>query len=145
MKVRDVMTQQVHSIGANETVDAAARTLTHYNIGALPVCGSDGSLQGLVTDRDLVIRCMASGKQPDKTKVKDVMTGKVQTVDPDMELPVAAHLMGRLQVRRLPVVKEGKVCGMVSLGDLAKQEETVMDAADALWDISENLSSRGGW
>lgn len=143
MKVRDVMTQQVHSIGANETVDAAARTLTHYNIGALPVCGSDGSLQGLVTDRDLVIRCMASGKQPEKTRVQDVMTGKVQTVDPDMELPVAAHLMGRLQVRRLPVVKEGRLCGMVSLGDLAKRESSVMDAADALSDISENLSSRG--
>lgn len=143
MKVRDVMTQQVHSIGANETVDAAARTLTHYNIGALPVCGNDGSLQGMVTDRDLVIRCMASGRQPEKTRVQDVMTGKVQTVDPDMELPVAAHLMGRLQVRRLPVVKEGRLCGMLSLGDLAKREDSIMDAADALGDISENLSSRG--
>lgn len=143
MKVRDVMTQQVHSINANETVDAAARTLTHYNIGVLPVCGSDGSLQGVVTDRDLVIRCMASGRQPEKTRVQDVMTGKVQTVDPDMELPVAAHLMGRLQVRRLPVVKEGRLCGMVSLGDLAKRESSVMDAADALSDISENLSTRG--
>lgn len=143
MKVRDVMTQQVYSINANETVDAAARTLTHYNIGVLPVRGSDGSLQGVVTDRDLVIRCMATGRQPEKTRVQDVMTGKVQTVDPDMELPVAAHLMGRLQVRRLPVVKEGRLCGMVSLGDLAKREDSIMDAADALSDISENLSTRG--
>lgn len=140
MKVRDIMTESVIQIDPAESVEVAARTLTQYNIGILPVCGKDGKLCGVVTDRDLVTRCLASGRQPGKTPVRDVMTGRVLTVQPDMDSGVAAHLMGRQQVRRLPVVDAGKLCGMVSLGDLAKQEESVMDAADALGDISDNIS-----
>lgn len=145
MKVRDVMTKPAIHISPGATVAAAARTLTHYNIGILPVCGNDGALCGLVTDRDMVIRCLASGKSPADTTVKEVMTSQVTSVQPDMELGVAAHLMGRRQIRRLPVVENGKLCGMVSLGDLAKREESVMDAADALNDISSNISGGSLW
>ena len=70
------------------------------------------------------------------------MTEQVTAVSPNMETGVAAHLMGRLQIRRLPVVENGRLCGMVSLGDLAKREETVLDAGDVLADISSNISSR---
>ncbi len=142
MKVRDVMTRHVIRIGEWEPVEVAARTLTHYNIGVLPVCGGDGKLCGVVTDRDLVTRCMASGRSAADTKVRDVMTLQITTAGPDMEVGVAAHLMGRLQVRRLPVVENGRLCGMVSLGDIACREESVMDAADALSDISAQLSQR---
>ena len=142
MKVRDIMTAPAVYTVPGESVEVAARTLTHYNIGALPVCTADGKLCGMLTDRDLVTRCMASGRKPSETKVRDVMTGKVEQAQPDMDAAVAAHLMGRLQIRRLPVVENGKVCGMLSLGDLAKREDSVMDAADALCDISGNLSSR---
>ena len=145
MKVRDIMTKPVIHISPAESVEVAARTLAQYNIGALPVCGNDGKLCGVITDRDLVTRCVASGKRPADTLVREVMTGQVQSVQPDMEAGVAAHLMGRQQVRRLPVVENGKLCGMVSLGDLAKREESVMDAADALTDISDNISHRSGW
>jgi len=145
MKVRDLMTKPAIHISPNESVEVAARTLTQYNIGALPVCGADGKLCGVLTDRDVVIRCVASGKQPSQTAVREVMTGKVLSVQPDMEAGVAAHLMGRQQVRRLPVVEQGKLCGMVSLGDLSKTEESVMDAADALADISSNVSDGGVW
>ena len=102
MKVRDVMTKQVVRIGAEEPVEVAARALTYYNVGVLPVCGMDGRLCGVVTDRDLVTRCMASGRGAATTKVRDVMTGQVISAGPDMDLGVAAHLMGRQQVRRLP-------------------------------------------
>jgi CBS domain-containing protein len=139
MKVRELMTKQVIRIHPDEPVAVAARTLTQYNIGALPVCGRDGQLYGMVTDRDLVIRCMAAGRDPGSMKVRDVMTGGVVSTSPDAEIGVAAHLMGHRQVRRLPVVENGKLCGMVSLGDLAGREESVMDAADALTDISENI------
>ena len=139
MKVRELMTKQVIRIHPDEPVAVAARTLTQYNIGALPVCGRDGQLYGMVTDRDLVIRCMAAGRDPGSMKVRDVMTGGVVSTSPDTEIGVAAHLMGHRQVRRLPVVENGKLCGMVSLGDLAGREESVMDAADALTDISENI------
>lgn len=139
MKLKDIMTAAPVTVSPTETVDVAARTLTHYNIGALPVCASDGSLKGMVTDRDLVIRCLAAGKKADKTLVREVMTTGVVSAHPDMDAAVAAHLMGREQIRRLPVVQEGHLQGMVSLGDLAKSEACVLDAADALGDISENV------
>ena len=142
MKIRDIMTNQVIRIDPEESVAVAARTLAHYNIGALPVCGDDGRLCGVVTDRDLVTRCMASGRAPEHTKVRDVMTGRIVSASPDMLTGVAAHLMGREQIRRLPVVENGKLCGMVSLGDLANREECNPDAADALGDICANLSER---
>lgn len=145
MKVRDIMTKPAIHISPGESVEVAARTLAHYNIGVLPVCGNDGKLCGLVTDRDMVTRCMASGKLPANTTVREIMTGQVTSVQPDMEAGVAAHLMGRQQIRRLPVVENGKLCGMVSLGDLAKREESVMDAADALNDISSNVSDHSLW
>lgn len=142
MKVRDIMTNTVIGISAEESVEVAARQLAHYNIGALPVCSKDGKLCGMVTDRDLVIRCVASGQLPANTTVRQVMTKQVISAQPDMEVGVAAHLMGRQQVRRLPVTENGKLCGMVSLGDLASREQSVMDAADALSDITSNISQR---
>ena len=142
MKLREIMTDSVIKIDPEETVAVAARTLTHYNIGALPVCGKDGKLCGVVTDRDLVTRCMATDKTPETTRVRDVMTGQVVSASPEMDTGVAAHLMGRQQIRRLPVVENGRLCGMVSLGDLAVREQSNPDAADALGDISTNISKR---
>ena len=141
MKVRDLMTSPVIRVGPGESVEVAARTLAQYNIGILPVCHEDGTICGLVTDRDLVTRCMAANRAPDKTAVRQVMTGTVLTAKPDMDAGVAAHLMGRQQIRRLPVVENGKLCGILSLGDLANREESVMDAADALMDISSNVTT----
>ena len=85
---------------------------------------------------------MAAGHPADKTKVRQVMTSQITSVQPDMDVGVAAHLMGRQQIRRLPVIENGKLCGMVSLGDMAVLEDCVMDAADALADITNNLSTR---
>lgn len=142
MKVREVMTNPVIRIHPEESVAVAARTLTHYNIGALPVCGSDGRVCGLVTDRDLVTRCVAGGRRPENTRVREIMTTQIISASPDMDAGAAAHLMGRQQIRRLPVVENGKLCGMVSLGDLAGREECGYDAADALTDICSNVSFR---
>ena len=142
MKIRQIMSSPAISVGEGETVEVAARTLAQYNIGVLPVCNTRGEVCGMVTDRDLVTRCMAANKQPGKTTVKEIMTGQVASIQPDTEIGVAAHLMGRLQVRRLPVVENGRLCGMVSLGDLAVRDETAVDASDALTDISSNLSAR---
>ena len=142
MKLRDIMTQSPVKIHPEESVAVAARMLTRHNIGALPVCGSDGKICGVVTDRDLVTRCMASERPAERIRVRDVMTGRVISAAPDMEIGAAAHLMGREQVRRLPVVENGRLCGMVSLGDLASREESSIDAGDALSDISANISQR---
>lgn len=141
MKVREVMTDSVIKIHPEESVAVAARALAHYNIGILPVCRNDGSICGLVTDRDLVTRCLAAGKSPENTHVREVMTGQVISAQPEMDTGAAAHLMGRRQIRRLPVVDNGRLCGMVSLGDLANREECNPDAADALGDICTNVSN----
>ena len=142
MKLREIMTNTVVRIHPDESVAVAARTLQRYNIGALPVCGSDGRICGLVTDRDIVIRCLAAGRQPASTPVRDVMTTQVVSARPDMDTAAAAQLMGRQQIRRLPVVENGRLCGMVSLGDLANREESTYDATDALKEISGNVSVR---
>lgn len=142
MKLRDIMTKSVIRIDPEESVAVAARTLAHYNIGVLPVCGGDGRICGLVTDRDLVTRCLASGRSPASMTVREVMTGNVISAQPDMDAGAAAHLMGRQQIRRLPVVENGRLCGMVSLGDLANREESIYDATDALAEISSNVSLR---
>ena len=143
MKVRELMTTPVIRIHPEESVAVAARTLARYNIGILPVCGSDGRICGLVTDRDLVTRCLASGRSPAVTPVRDVMTTQVLSARPDMDARSAAAMMGRSQIRRLPVMENGRLCGMVSLGDLAVREETGIDAADALGEISNSVSERG--
>ena len=144
MKLREVMTNPVIRIHPDESVTVAARMLTRYNIGILPVCGNDGRLQGLVTDRDIVTRCLASGRSPAATTVKDVMTSRIVSARPDMDADLAAGLMGSRQIRRLPVVENGKLCGMVSLGDLAQWNETTYDAGDALAEISSSLSAEDG-
>lgn len=143
MKIRDIMTKPVVRIHPEETVTVAARMLEHNNIGAIPVCGSDGRLCGMVTDRDIVTRCLAAGKSPQNTSVREVMTGKVYVARPDMEASLVAGLMGKEQIRRMPVMENGKLCGMVSLGDLARKEESSAEAAEALTEISSQLSSRG--
>ena len=142
MKIRDVMSAPAVSIAPGESVEVAARTLARYNIGALPVCAANGKLCGVVTDRDLVTRCVAANRNPAATPVRDVMTRDVISADADMELGVASHLMGRQQVRRLPVTENGYIKGIISLGDLARQEDNIMDAADALSDISCHISGR---
>ena len=141
MEIKDIMTRNVVSIDPAESVEIAARTMARYNVGALPVC-KGGKLCGILTDRDIVTRCLAANRQPANTTVRQVMTERVTTVRPDMETGAAAHLMGRLQIRRLPVVEDGKICGMVSLGDMAIREETTLDAGDVLADVSSNLSQR---
>ena len=135
MKLREIMAQPVVRIHPGENVAVAARLLERSNIGCLPVCGSDGKLCGVVTDRDLVVRCLAAGKNPGTTSVREVMTRQTLAAFPDMEAREAAALMGQHQVRRLPVLENGRLCGMVSLGDLARTGEE----GEALERISSNV------
>ena len=136
MLVRDIMSQRVIRVHPEECVAVAARQLATNHIGAMPVCGNDGRLLGVVTDRDLVVRCLAAGRSPEKTRVREVMTGNVVSVAPDTGIRTAATVMGHRQVRRLPVVEDGKLLGMISLSDLAAREESAFDAVDALSAIS---------
>lgn len=142
MKVKELMSETVIDIRSEESVSVAARRLTHYNIGALLVRDRNGSLCGILTDRDIVTRCLAANRMPEHTRVGDIMTAGVVSVQSQAEASAAAGLMGKRQIRRLPVVEDGKLCGMLSLGDLAKNPECGYDAGDALSEIADNISRR---
>ncbi len=125
-----------------DTALTASRLLSRHNIGSLPVCTGDGRLQGIVTDRDIVLRCVASGRNPETTPVSDIMSTNVVSVSPTDEVSTAASLMSNEKIRRLPVVDKGRVAGMLSLGDIAKSRSFNMEAARALTDISSNVKKK---
>lgn len=141
MKANEIMSAPAIGVVAKETVAVSARMPENYNVGALPVCGADSRLCGMITDRDLAVRCLAAGANAGRMKVKEVMTKRVAYVRPESDLPATTEIMGRNQVRRLTVLENGKLCGMVSLGEPAANEETGTTAGETLTQISEGLSS----
>lgn len=143
MKVAELMTGHVISASQRDPVTAAARLMKRHNLGALPVCDEEGRLRGLVTDRDIVTRCVAMDYDPADTMLREIMTRGIQTCAADAEVEQAMELMRREQVRRVPVTEDGKLVGMVSLADLARRERFSMEAAQALSHISSNLHRRG--
>ena len=139
MRVRECMNSHVISVSPEESVAVAARIMSRHNVGALPVRAMDGSLCGIVTDRDMVVRCMALERSPAQTPVSRVMTDRVATVPPTASLSQAAACMAKEQVRRLPVVEGRRLVGMVTLGDLSHRDDYAMDAAEALSEITANV------
>ena len=142
MQVKEVMSRRIIAISPEETVAVAARLLSQHNIGALPVCNRDGRLRGMVTDRDIVVRCVAAGDDPERTRVAEIMTRRVLAAEPDRSVDEAARLMAREQVRRLPVQEHGRLVGMVTACDLARREKLDAEFAEAMRGISANLVRR---
>jgi CBS domain-containing protein len=134
-KIADIMSTDCVTVTPQDNLYEAAKLMKTHDIGFVPVI--DGrKLIGVLTDRDLVIRGYAD-KQPGTISVKDVLTGDVQTVSPQMSVDEAAAIMASSQIRRLPVVENGQLMGVVSLGDLAVREIFVNEAGEALSNISE--------
>lgn len=142
MPIRDLMTKTVVSIAPEESVALAARLLLRHDLGALPVCDEGGHVLGMVTDRDIVTRCVAAGEDPRRVPVADVMTRGLTVASPEDKAEQCARLMAASQVRRLPVVEEGKLVGMLSLGDLARSHRCAMECAAALEDITNGVRKR---
>lgn len=142
MLISDIMSPNVVSITPDESASLAARLLYRHNIGSLPVCGEDGQLRGIVTDRDIVLRCVAAESDPETTPVKEIMSKGIVTCSPEDDVRAATKLMSSEQVRRVPVVSDGKVVGMVALGDMAKTYTYDMEASKALSDISANVRNK---
>ena len=138
MQVRSVMTRRAICVDEAETVAAAARLMSRYSVGALPVC-SGGRLEGMVTDRDIALRCVAAGLDPNHTRVKAVMTAGTVTVRAEQDAAEAARTMAQRRVRRLPVEENGAVVGMLSLGDLSAQPAFTMETAAAFSEICSEL------
>ncbi|AIM16979.1 MULTISPECIES: CBS domain-containing protein [Neobacillus] len=135
-QLRDIMTSNVVTVNETQTVQEAAALMSQYNIGAIPVVNNNKEVVGMITDRDITLRTTAQGEGA-QTPVSQVMTAqKIVQATPDMDVHEAANLMAQQQIRRLPVTENGKIVGMVALGDLAVQNIYANEAEQALQSIS---------
>lgn len=135
MTVRDIMNPQVVSVSPQEEIVRVAERMAQADIGCVPVV-ENGRVEGMLTDRDIVLRCVAEGRDPMLCTAGDIMTRSAAYVYADQSLADAAVQMGDEQVRRLPVLDRGRLVGMVSLGDVAKAHLRDAEVADALAEIS---------
>jgi CBS domain-containing protein len=134
-KARDIMSGGVEFIGMDATIEDAARKLAANDIGVLPICNTEGRLQGMLTDRDIVVKVIAAGMDPTSTTVEQVAQGtEVVTIGADDSVEEALQTMKDHKVRRLPVIDGHKVVGMVSQGDIATNlpEAKVGDLVEAI-------------
>lgn len=137
MNLKDVMTTKVETITPETTVYEAAEEMRKSDVGSIPICQGE-QVEGIITDRDIVTRVLAQGKDPGKTPVRDVMTKHVQCVFADEDVGVAAQRMEDEQIRRLLVVDDDHhLVGIVSLGDLATCMEDLRTVGKTLEGISE--------
>jgi CBS domain-containing protein len=131
---REVMTGGAECVGENETLLDAARKLADLDVGAMPICGEDNRLKGMLTDRDIVVKALAQGKDPGSTRAGDLAQGKPVTIGADDSVEEALQTMKDHKVRRLPVIDGHDLIGIVSQADLAKNidEEKVGDLVEAI-------------
>ncbi|UMZ74151.1 CBS domain-containing protein [Natranaerofaba carboxydovora] len=134
MKVKDIMTSEIYSINKQENIARAAQIMRESDIGALPV--TDGErIVGVLTDRDIAVRNVAMQHNPE-IPVEEVMTANIINCSPETTVEEASDLMAKYQVRRLPVIENGNLVGMVSLGDLATESRTDEEAGYTLSQVS---------
>ncbi len=133
MQVKEIMSTNVVTVNKEDTIDKVAGVMQRYDVGAVPVLNGD-SLCGMVTDRDLVIRCVAQDKEAKSCMVEEVMTPTAACLTPEQTVEEALKMMSLEQVRRLPVLHNGKVQGIISLADIARSHRE-MEAAECLSDI----------
>ena len=135
-KARDIMTPDCTCIGENDTLLDAARRLAELDVGALPICGEDNRLKGMLTDRDIVVKALAQGKDPASTRAGELGQGDSQTVTigADDSVDEALRTMIDYKVRRLPVIDGRELVGIVSQADVATNldEERVGDLVEAI-------------
>jgi CBS domain-containing protein len=135
-KARDIMTPDCTCVGENDTLIDAAKRLAELDVGALPICGEDNRLKGMVTDRDIVVKALAQGKDPASTKAGELGAGdgNTVTIGADDSIEEALRTMSEHQVRRLPVIDGRELVGIVSQADIARNydEEKVGDLVEAI-------------
>lgn len=129
--VKDVMSKDIIAVLPSDTAAEAARLMKEHNIGVIPVV-SAGKIQGMITDRDIALRCVAGSKDATKTKASDIMTTQIATVSPDQSVNDAINTMSQSHVSRLPVVNSGCIDGIISFADVAKCGCNDMEIAKAL-------------
>ncbi|PYY55898.1 MULTISPECIES: CBS domain-containing protein [unclassified Curtobacterium] len=135
--VRELMTESVECIGENDPLTQAAKLMADLDVGALPICGDDDRLKGMLTDRDIVVKCLAYGGDPATKTAKDLGFTEVVTIGADDDIQEALRMMQEHQVRRLPVIDGHRLAGMISQADIATQLPN-----EATGETVENISEQ---
>jgi CBS domain-containing protein len=133
---KDIMTPGPRCVGENDTLVDAARLMASLDVGALPICGEDKRLKGMVTDRDIVVKCIAQGGDPASTTAGSLAEGKPVTIGADDDIEEALEVMKRYQVRRLPVIDGHDLVGIISQADIALSL-AAQDVGETVAEISE--------
>ena len=141
MNIRDVMTPNPTTVSPNDSIQSAARVMRDEDTGVVPVV-DNGKPVGVITDRDIVVRAVAEDRGMNRP-VRDIVTTELVAVHPDMSVEEATELMSEHQVRRLPVIDNDRLVGIVSIGDIAVKEGKDGRVGDALQHISEGVKERG--
>jgi CBS domain-containing protein len=133
-KARDIMTGTPECASVNDSLADAARKMRDLEVGSLPICGDDNRLKGMVTDRDIVVKCVAEGEDPTRVKISSLAEGKPVTIGADDSVEDVLRTMRDHGVRRLPVIDGHELIGIVSQADVAKNlpEDKIGDLVEAL-------------
>ena len=123
MKVKECMCENVCTCAPDATVSEAAKKMCDHHIGCIPVCDNNNCVVGILTDRDIILRSVACGKDSNSTKISDIMTCNAICCDCNNEITKASNLMGEYQIRRIPVTENGKLVGILTLGDMARNKQ----------------------
>ena len=136
MKVKEIMSKDVASLNTQDSVEHAAQLMKQYDVGSIPVCQQQ-KIIGIVTDRDIALRSIAEGKDTKQQKVQDIMSSNPVVGSPEMEVNDAAKIMSEQQIRRLPIVENNSLIGIVALGDISMEPTQQDNAEEALKNISK--------
>ena len=137
MQIKDVMSKDLISLNSADSVERAAQMMKQFDVGSIPVCDDSGNLVGIITDRDITLNSVASGANANEQKICNFMTSEPVTGRPDMDVHDAIRLMSRHQIRRLPIVENNNLVGIVALGDISLEPNLQDNAEVALRNISE--------
>jgi len=141
MKVKDIMSRDIASLNSDDSIEMAAQLMKQYDVGSLPVC-SNGKVVGIVTDRDIALRSVASGQDSKQKKICDIMTSNLVVGNPEMNVNEAATMMSEHQIRRLPIVESNSLVGIVALADISLEPTLQDNAEETLKNISQPWSSK---
>lgn len=136
MKVRDIMTKDVVFANKDDSVLTVAKLMKHHNVGAIPIVENAEKVLGMVTDRDIVLNMADYNFDPANTKALTLMSNKVYSVKPEADISSAIALMKKQQIRRLPVIENEKLVGMLSIGDIAVRADYDVEISEAIAEIS---------
>ena len=140
---RDVMTGDATCVGENETLVDAARKMRDLDVGSLPICGEDNRLKGMLTDRDIVVKALAKGKDPGSTRAGELGEGKPVTIGADDSISLAISTMKDHAVRRLPVIDGHDLVGIIAVADIARELSDDDSKGDLIEALSEGPPQQG--